>query len=453
MGTTPAAFTGTSTYAADLQQAINHAVTIASAPLTQLNASVTALQGQGNELATLQTGFAALQTAIQNLAKTTQGGDLAASVSDNTIATATLNSANAISSGSYLLKVISAGSPTTTVSLSTLPTVADPTSSSFSSSSSFTLTVGTSTFTIKPGANTLNALTQAINSSGAGVNATLINLGSPSAPDYRLSLQSTGLGNIAIQLNDGTHNLLSTSTTGTSAQYQVNGQPSTPISSNSDTVTLAPGLTVDLVAPGQTTITVASNSSGASNALSAFVSAYNATIDELSKNHGTGGGALTGQTIILSLEQSLRNLSGFAGGSGAVQSLTDLGITFDQTGHLSFDQTQFSSVESAHPSDVAAFLGAAPGSGFLNAATNILTGLNNPTTGLFLESENVLGQQINFENRQISDTQNKVADLQNRMVAQMSSADALIASLQSQATYFTNLFADTQAVQNAITFG
>jgi flagellar hook-associated protein 2 len=166
-----------------------------------------------------------------------------------------------------------------------------------------------------------------------------------------------------------------------------------------------------------------------------------------------GGGALTGQTIVLSLEQSLRNLSGFSGGSGAVQSLTDLGITFDQTGHLSFDQTQFSSVSSSHPSDVAAFLGSAPGSGFLNAATNNLTGLDDPTTGLFQAFESVLSQQMTFENQQITDTQNKVTDMQNQMVAQMSSADALIASLQSQATYFTNLFAETQAVQNAITFG
>src|SRR5580698_9169709 len=277
MGTTPSAtsgtatFNGTSSYAADLQNAITHAVSIASAPLTQLNADVTATQNQGNELATLQTGFAALQTAIQSLAQTTNGGDLAATVSDTSKATATLNSAAAISSGTYLLNVITAGSPTTTVSNSTLPTVADPSSSSISSSSSFTLTVGTSTFTIKPAQNTLNALTEAINASGSGVNATLINLGSPSAPDYRLSLQSTGLGNINIQLNDGTNDLLSTTTPGVSAQYQVNGQPSTPISSNSDTVTLAPGLTADLLAPGQTTVTVAADPSGAVTALTNFV--------------------------------------------------------------------------------------------------------------------------------------------------------------------------------------
>ena len=96
----------------------------------------------------------------------------------------------------------------------------------------------------------MNALAQAINSSGAGVSATVLNLGSPSAPDYHLSLQSTALGNIAIQLNDGTQDLLTTLSTGTPAQYQVNGQPSTPISSDSSTVTLAPGSAVNLAGDG-----------------------------------------------------------------------------------------------------------------------------------------------------------------------------------------------------------
>ena len=49
MGTTPVTFNGSSTYAADLQQNITHAVAIASIPLNQLNANVTALQGQSTE--------------------------------------------------------------------------------------------------------------------------------------------------------------------------------------------------------------------------------------------------------------------------------------------------------------------------------------------------------------------------------------------------------------------
>ena len=155
-------------------------------------------------------------------------------------------------------------------------------------------------------------------------------------------MQSTALGNVAIQLSDGTNNnLLTTASTGTPALYQVNGQPSSPISSDSSTVTLAPGLTVDLLTAGTTTITVAPSSTAASNAISAFVSAYNAAATELDNNHGTAGGALTGQSIVFSLEQSMRDLTGYSGGSGSIQNLTDIGLSFNQNGQLSFDQTQF----------------------------------------------------------------------------------------------------------------
>ncbi len=448
MGTTPATFNGTSSYAADLQQEITRAVTIASLPLNQLNSNLSALQSQGTELATLQGDFSSIQSAIQSLGQAANGGGLAASVSDNTVATATLDSTAAISGGTYVLNVISPGSPTTTVSNSGLPTVANPSSTSISSSSSFTLTVGSSTFTISPSVNTLSALVQAINSAGAGVNAAVVNIGPPSAPDYRLSLQSTALGNVAIQLNDGTQNLLSTSTAGSLAQYQVNGQPSTPISSDSSTITLAPGLTADLLAKGQTTINVASSSSTAANAISSFVTAYNAAATELNNNHGTAGGALTAQSIVFSLEQSLRDLSGYTGGSGAVQNLTDLGLSFNQTGQLSFNQAQFASVSSSNPGDVAAFLGSATGSGFLNAASNILNSLNDPTDGLFQSTASTIQTQISSDNKQITATQNQVTTVQNQMTAQMSAADALIASLQSQVTYFTSLFTDTQSVIN-----
>jgi flagellar hook-associated protein 2 len=446
MGTTPATFNGSSTYAGDLQQTITHAVDIASIPLTQLNANVTALQGQSTEIGYLQNGFNFLQNAINSLTSGVNGGGLSASVSDNTIATANLNSSAAVTPGVYTLNVISAGSPTTSVSNTGLPTVADPASTSISTAASYTLSVNGSNFTVTPTSDSLNALAQAINTSGAGVSATVINLGSPSAPSYTLSLQSAALGNIPIQLNDGTQDLLTTLSTGTQAQYQVNGQPSTPISSSSSTVTLAPGLTANLLGAGQTTMTVSEDSSAATTAISSFVTAYNATVDELATNRGTAGGPLTGQSIVFSLGQTLRDLTGYTGGSGAVTSLADLGLTFDGTGHLTFDQSQFASVASANPGDLASFLGTGKGSGFLASASGIIDGITNATNGLFQAQQATIQNRISADNREISDTQARITTMQNQLTAQMSAADALLSTLQSQATFMTQLF----QAQNAI---
>ena len=324
--------------------------------------------------------------------------------------------------------------------------MADPAATSLSTSSNYTLTVNGSTFTVSPTTNSLNALAQAINTSGAGVSATVINLGSPTAPSYSLSLQSTALGTIPIQLNDGANDLLTTLTTGTPAQYQVNGQPSTPISSNSSTVTLAPGLTVNLAGTGQTTVTVAEDSSASATAISSFVSAYNATVDELATNRGTAGGPLTGQSIVFSLGQTLRDLTSFSGGGGSVTSLADLGLTFDGTGHLAFDQSQFSSVAAADPGDLASFLGTGTGTGFLASASSTLDGLTNTTNGLFQAQQATIQNRITSDNQEISDTQARITTMQNQLTAQMSAADALLSTLQSQVTFMTQLF----QAQNAI---
>lgn len=378
------------------------------------------------------------------------------------MASVALDSSAQVTAGTYDLNVISAGSPTTTLSNATLPTVTDPTSSSISTAASYTLSVGGTNYTVTPSSNTLDALAQAINQSGAAVNATIINIGGPSAPDYRLSLQSTALGDIAIQLSDGSP-LLSTISTGAAAQYQIDGQPSTPISSDSSTVTIAPGVTVDLLKAGDTTVTVAPDSTAASTALSAFTTAYNAAVTELNNNHGTAGGALTGQSIVTQLEQSLRELLNYSSGSGNVQNLTSLGLTFNSDGQLTFSQAQFASISASDPNDVSAFLGSAgssstavgttPGTGFLGLATTLFNGLEDPLNGIFAATTNSDNQQINSDSQEITDTQNRITTMQNTLTAQMTAADAQIALLQSQVTYYTQLFTATQNAIQSQTVG
>lgn len=443
-------FNGTSQYAGDLQQAIDQAVAIASIPLTELQNNVSTLQSESGELTTLQTDFANVQTAIAGLDSASGSSALSATVSDSTVASATVDSSTATTSGTYTLNVISPGSPTTALSNNGLPVVTDPSSQSISSSNSFTLTVDGSNYTVSPSSNTLNALAEAINSGNYGVTATVINIGSPSSPDYRITLQSSALGNVGIQLNDGSQDLLSVLSQGSDAQYQVDGQPSTPISSDSSEVTIAPGVSATLLAAGETTITVSPDSSSASSALSAFATAYNAALSELNNNHGTSGGALTGQSIIFQLSQTLQSITQYSGGSGSVQNLTALGLTFNSQGQLSFDQATFENAVATDPNSVTSFLGSADGGGFLGTATNLLNGLTQTSTGLFTETQNSYQQQITSDNQEITDTTNRIVTMQNNLTAQMSQADTMIASLESQVTYFTTLFQDTQ---NAIQSG
>jgi len=233
--------TGSSSFASDLQASVNRALQIASLPMQALQVDQSAISSQSSELTTLGGLFNSLQTSLQGITSGTGNNALQAQVGDKSIISA--NVTGSALAGTYTVQVLNAGSSSSAISNSATA-VADPTTQNISSSTSFTLTVGTSTYTVT-GAN-LNALAQGINSSGAPVQAVVINLGSPSAPNYQLSLQSTALGNVALQLNDGTSNLLSSLNTGTDASYTVDGQPPAGITTDSSTVTIAPGLNVTL---------------------------------------------------------------------------------------------------------------------------------------------------------------------------------------------------------------
>ena len=171
------------------------------------------------------------------------------------------------------------------------------------------------------------------------------------------------------------------------------------------------------------------------------MASYNAAVDELSTNRGQGGGALTGDSLISTLSQSLRNITAFTGGSGAVQNLTDLGLTFDKTGHLNFDQTVFGNAASAHPNDVTAFLGSSSTGGFLKDAADTLNGLEDPTNGSIQTTITAAQTAIDSQNQKISNEQDHIDAVTTSLTAKIDAADALIASLEQQANYFTTLFA------------
>ena len=291
---------------------------------------------------------------------------------------------------------------------------------------------------------------QAINSSGANVQATVVNVGGSANPDYRLSVQSSQYAPDTIQLNDGTNDLLSTLSTGSYVTYQVNGQPATPVNSTTRNLSISTGLTAQVLTAGTTTITVGQDSSNVSSALSSLASAYNNAVDELTKNRGQNGGALAGNGLVSELTSALNSIGSYvSGSSGAVSSLTNVGLSFDTTGHLVFDQPTFDSAASTSITDVMSFLGTETGGGFIQSTYTTLTSLTDSTTGVITEAGNSIGTSITNLTTQISAKQDQVTQLQSSLTLQMEQADAAISTLQGQVTEITNLFtAMTQAQKN-----
>jgi flagellar hook-associated protein 2 len=401
-----------------------------------MESDVSTLQGQQEDLNNMQSTFGSLQSALQAIS-TAATGEVSATSSDTSVVTAAAQSTTL--PGTYSIQVSDVGSSTTTVSSAGSSPVTDPSSANISPSSSFTLTVNGTTTTITPTSDTLDDLADAINNANAGVSATIVNLGSNSRPDYRLSLTSTELGPDTIQLNDGTNDLLTTAQPGTDAQYTVSGNTTT-LTSNSDQITLAPGLTATLVSadPTQTVnITVASSEGNLSTALSSFATAYNAAVSAVNNETGQNGGALAGESVVYELQQALSQVAQYTATSGSVQGLGELGLDLSDTGTLTFDATQF---DSQSASGIQQFLGGLTSGGFLETANNALSGVADPTNGMLVTQYASVGTEVTNDQGQISKDQLQVNLIQTNLSQQLSAADAAIAVLQEQNSYYTNLF-------------
>jgi flagellar hook-associated protein 2 len=446
---TPLTFTGQSTYSAQFQQVIDKAVQIQEIPLDGMADQQSTDQARQSALESLDQTLANLQSAVTNLQSAIGSQALSANVSDSSVASVSLG--NNATTGVYQLEVDSLGSATQTVSTGSPQTVTDPSTQNISNSSSFTLTVNGVATTITPATNTLDGLVNALNNnSSLGVTASIVNVGSSGSPDYRLAVQSSTLGNVSIQLSDGTNNLLNTISTGSDATYKVDGLPTT-ISSNSDSITLAQGVTVNLTgttgANNPITISVGQSTTNAQTALQQFASAYNAVVAQLDAQHGQNAGALAGDSVLQAAQQALSSIVDYTNFGGGVSSLSDLGLDLDTSGNLTFNAAEFEQGAGSNFAGLSQFLGNA-NSGFLGVATSALNSLEDPTVGAVKTEEASLSQQLSTLNTNMSNEENSINQFQQNLVQQLSQSDAMIATLQSQVTFFQGLFQIENNISN-----
>jgi len=441
-------FTGASRYAADFHGLIERSVGIASLPLKQLQSVRSSLQAQSSALGQLQQAFEGLRSAIRGLENIKGAAGYTTAISNGAVLSASVG-AGAMP-GVWSVEVTSLGAWTSTLSKDGLPRVADPATESITTAASLTLWVNGESKEITPAARTLTALVQAINDAGFEVEASIVNVGTTGAPDYRLAIRSTKLAAVTIELEDGSGALLDTLAVGSAATYKVNGMART-LESDSRTVTLAPGLTITLLGTSEpgvaTTVTVSRSTAALSSALSAFVTAYNSAVDELDAHRGKAGGALAGQSIVRTLTDALRELTRYDRGAGTLSTLTDLGLTFDDKGKLSLDPTALQNVSAQDWQQLTELLGTRSGEGFLGWASQVLDAVLGADSGTLTLATRSLRDEISAQDRRIEEEQERVDRIREDLAARISAADAMIAALEQQAIYITNLFESMRIAQ------
>ena len=231
--------------------------------------------------------------------------------------------------------------------------------------------------TIDASNNTLEGVRDAINASGAAVNAVIVNDGSGfrlllsssetgAANAIELRVEDTGDGNDLDQAglsrlayNEDAANLSQT-VAGQDAQLRINGLA---ISSASNTVSDAiDGVTLtlrDTTEGTGSTVTVEQNRSSARAAIEGLVSSFNNFITIANRltdyNPETGqAGALQGDITARSVINQVRSaVTGSARGfNGAFSSLAELGITTQEDGTLGIDSARLNEAFASNFEDV-----------------------------------------------------------------------------------------------------
>lgn len=303
--------------------------------------------------------------------------------------------------------------------------------------------------TLGAGQNNLTGLAAAIDNSGAGITATISNSGSGSTP-YSLVLTANNLGATSLQLTDvpttgSVTGLLSTTNNnanqGSGASFELNG-----ITVNSPGNTVAdviPGLTFNLLqtttgsnSGNSVTLSLASDTSSLSNALSSLATNYNAVLNQLASQTGPNAGLLDGDNSVLSVSADLQQLANYKAAGSNGTSLATLGITFSDNGQMSFDPTVLPGLSSSQLTSAFAYLGSAT-TGF-GAIANQLTQLTDPVSGTLATEETGLNTENTDISNHITTLNNQLTTMQTNLTSQLEAADAAVAELESQQTILTS---------------
>lgn len=364
-------------------------ISASSGNLDRLKAKKTSNTSRSTALSTISDDLSDLTLSMAKVYDALKKRAVSSTDADNTYVTATATGA---ANGSYQVEVASVAtkgklSATLNGSDPTNLAVADPNAAILTSDSGTFAVQGTDgavkTFTL--GTNSLYGLRDAINASGAGVTATVVNTGSGTNP-YQLVLTSDdeGLGQTegkvtlaavknaddsdttvvsSLGIASGTVDSATKITGGlsssgsniaTNAVFSVNG---VQVTRESNTVKdVVDGITFNLKKGGSgnsTTLAVSQDTDSAVTAMNDLVSKYNtlvnyyqsqATVSQDASGNDTSGplaGDSTAKSIMSQVRSALLGTASGISSSAAYKSVGSIGLKISSGGTLSLDETKF----------------------------------------------------------------------------------------------------------------
>ena len=331
--------------------------------------------------------------------------------------------------------------------------------------------------------NTPVGVVDAINNSGKGLSAALLNTGN----GYKIMVTGqTGSAN-ALSLDSDVPSQLDFATSlqaASNAAIQVDGID--VISANNTVADAIPGVTFNLLAtnasrvtdengnisttgvPGRLALTI--DTSGAKTKLMALVTAYNDANDLLiqvtdpKSSLDTYGGTLVGNSSVRAIREQLRSMvtgdSSTAGGSAgtgpahSLSALRDVGIEIDKTGNLKTNSVTMDVALNFKFDDMVTLLsGNQESQTSFSTAASGLAGDASKTLITLMGSSGTVASETANANTRITKYKDDLAALEDRMTRllaryqkQFSSMDSMIGEIKSTQTGLTSTFAGLMAM-------
>jgi flagellar hook-associated protein 2 len=414
------------------------AVDLLSIQKAEANATSAALQGFNSKLTTFQSAVSALRDSTSAISRS-------ASSSAPTVITAAVGSGALKGTTSVTVNQLARGAIATSASAGL--TSENAVIASGSGVFSFQVGSGDVQSVSVDGTTTLGGLVTAINQLGAGVSASAVNVGTSSAPDYRLRIASTGTGTsnaITLGTND-TSLSVSVTQTAQNASLSVSGFTD-PFTRESNVVgDVIPGVTLSLLQEGTSTITVDADSAGTANKVKAVVDAFNDLRSFVDQNSAVEQDASSEERDVtlgpLALDSTIRtildgihsNLSGPVEDlEGDYSLLAELGVTSEQDGTLTFDSSQLTAaLGSDEEAVVELFAGNGTVEGVFDRLHTYVSGVTGSGGILGIRQTSVTNEIDSLQER-IEAGERQVDAFEANLRATFSSLEILVNSLQSQ---------------------
>lgn len=465
----------------DVSGIISKLMEIEQQPLTQLKTKEAKQQAQLSAFGSLKSVLSTFQDSVKALAKPALFNGYKATLADTTAATVSTSSSST-AAGTHDIEVQSLaqaqkiksetfattdtviGSGTLTIEFGT-----------YNEDGTFTANAdkAAKTITIDPAKSTLADIRSAINEANAGVTASIVNDGSGNR--LVISSKDSGLANalkISVDDTDGNHTdnaglsklAFDASTGGISnmtetvaARNAVMVIDGITVTKSSNTISDAlEGVTFNLLKanPGTTTtLTVEKDKSSVEAAVNAFVKAYNdleKTIGNLSRYDAANKQAsvLTGDSTMRMIQNRMRAmLGGNQSAAGGINSLSELGISFQKDGTLALDNNKLSAVLNNPDKNIAAFFTTQGGDdttsveGFASRLSELIDGMTR-SDGLISSRMDGINSTIKGIGKQREALEFRLESVEKRLRAQFTALDTMIASMNQTSNYLQQQLAN-----------